>query len=81
MFPSLDAVHELILASGALPCAAWLDGTTDRENATEGWLGFLVGKGVVALNIIPDRNWNIAEPEARRITVRSSPCRPGTGGA
>jgi hypothetical protein len=28
-----------------------------------------VGKGVVALNIIPDRNWNIADPEQRRLKV------------
>ena len=30
----------------------------------------LIGKGVVALNLIPDRNWNIADPEARRQKVQ-----------
>jgi hypothetical protein len=69
MFPSLDDFHELILACGALPCAAWLDGTTSTEQAIEEWLRFLIGKGVVALNIIPDRNWNIADPEMRRLKV------------
>jgi hypothetical protein len=71
MFPSLDTFHDLIVACGALPCAAWLDGTTATEQAVEDWLEFLVGKGVVALNIIPDRNWNIPDPEAKRIKIRN----------
>jgi hypothetical protein len=71
MFPALEAFHELILACGALPCAAWLDGTTSTEQALEDWLGFLVGKGVVALNIIPDRNWNIADVAMRQRKVEN----------
>jgi hypothetical protein len=30
----------------------------------------LIGKGAVALNIIPDRNWNVADPETRRVKVQ-----------
>jgi hypothetical protein len=71
MFPSLKAFHELIVACGALPCAAWLDGTTTVEQAIEDWLHFLIGKGVVALNIIPDRNWNIPDPEVKALKVRN----------
>ena len=71
MFPSLEDFHELIVACEALPCAAWLDGTTDTEQAAEDWLDFLIGKGVVALNIIPDRNWNIPDPEIKRVKVRN----------
>jgi hypothetical protein len=71
MFPSLEAFHQLIVACGALPCGAWLDGTTSTEQAIEDWLGFLVGKGVVALNIIPDRNWNIVDPATRQRKVRN----------
>lgn len=71
MFPSLEEFHELIVACGALPCAAWLDGTTAAEQAVDDWLGFLVGKGVVALNIIPDRNWNIPDAELRRVKLRN----------
>jgi hypothetical protein len=48
-----------------------LDGTLAAEQDIEGWLGFLIEKGVVALNIIPDRNWNIADPEVRRLKVRN----------
>jgi hypothetical protein len=71
MFPSLEAFHELIVACGALPCAAWLDGTTAVEQAIEEWLAFLVAKGVVALNLIPDRNWNIPDAETRRLKIQN----------
>lgn len=69
MFPSLEAVHSLIVACGALPCAAWLDGTSAAEQDPARWLEFMVGKGAAALNIIPDRNWNLADPENRRLKV------------
>jgi hypothetical protein len=71
MFPSIEAFHQLLVACGALPCGAWLDGTTSTEQAMEDWLGFLVGKGVVALNIIPDRNWNIVDPATRQRKVKN----------
>jgi hypothetical protein len=71
MFPSLEDLHELIVGCGALPCAAWLDGTTAVEQDPEAWLGFMVGKGVVALNIIPDRNWNIADPSVKRLKLQN----------
>ena len=71
MFLSLEAFHTLIVACGALPCAAWLDGTSAAEQAIDEWLGFLIDKGVVALNIIPDRNWNVADPQTRRLKVQN----------
>jgi hypothetical protein len=71
MFPSLEQFHRFIVACGALPCAAWLDGTTTVERDPETWLGFLINKGVVALNIIPDRNWNIADPATRQRKVEN----------
>jgi hypothetical protein len=70
-FPTVEEFHELIVACDALPCAAWLDGTSAGEQAIEELLGLLMGKGVVALNIIPDRNWNIADPETRRVKVQN----------
>jgi hypothetical protein len=71
MFPSLERFHELIVACGALPCCAWLDGTSATEQAIEEWLEFLIARGVVALNIVPDRNWNIADLNVRRRKVRN----------
>ena len=69
MFPTVEELHELTVACGALPCAAWLDGTLAGEQAIEELLELLIGKGVVALNIVPDRNWNIPDPEVRRLKV------------
>ena len=69
-FPIIDEVHHLILACGALPCVAWLDGTLPGEQAIGELLELHIGKGAVALNIVPDRNWNIADPEARRLKLQ-----------
>ena len=70
-FPSLEDVNKLIVACGALPCAAWLDGTSAGEQAIEELLDLLISKGVVSFNIIPDRNWNISNPEVRRVKVQN----------
>ncbi|MDO8971490.1 MAG: hypothetical protein Q7U74_12425, partial [Saprospiraceae bacterium] len=68
-FPSLEAVNQMIVACGAIPCAAWLDGTLPGEQAIEELMELLIGKGAAALNIIPDRNWNIPDPEVRRVRL------------
>jgi hypothetical protein len=69
-FPTVDQFHRLILTCEALPCAAWLDGTRRGEEDIEELMDLLISQGVVALNIIPDRNWNIADAETRRVKVR-----------
>ena len=70
-FPTLDEFHRMILAADALPCGTWLDGTTEGEQAIGELLELLIGNGVVALNLIPDRNWNLADAEERRIKVQN----------
>lgn len=70
-FPTLEKVNALIVACGAIPCAAWLDGTSAGEMDIEKLLDLLIRKGVAALNIIPDRNWNIADPEKRKVKVQN----------
>ncbi len=69
-FPSLDDVHKLIRACGALPCFAWLDGMSAGEQAIDELLGLMISKGVVALNIIPDRNWNLSDPAVKRVKLQ-----------
>jgi len=70
-FPLVEEFHELIVQCGALPCFAWLDGTSAGEQAIGELLELLIDKGVVAINIIPDRNWNIADAETRRLKVQN----------
>ena len=70
-FPKVEAFHKLITACGALPCAAWLDGTSPGEQAMEELLTLLIDKGAVALNIVPDRNWNIADPDVKQVKVQN----------
>ena len=70
-FPTVADFHALIVQCGALPCFAWLDGTSTGEQAIGELMELLTGQGVVALNIIPDRNWNIADPEIRRRKVQN----------
>ncbi len=69
-FPSVEDFHRLIIACGALPCAAWLDGTLPGEQDIDELLALLIDKGVVALNIIPDRNWNIADPDTKQLKLQ-----------
>jgi len=61
-FPTLDEVLAMVQASGAIPAATWLDGLSDGESDMAGQLELLMSKGVAALNIIPDRNWNLDDP-------------------
>jgi len=66
-YPSLEEVMGMIKEEGALPAAAYLDGTSDGEKDIKGLLEYLLKKGIVLLNIIPDRNWNIKDPKAKEI--------------
>lgn len=68
-FPTIEEFHTFIEACGALPCVAWLDGTSAGEQAMEELLSLLIDKGVVTLNIVPDRNWNIADPVVKALKV------------
>lgn len=78
-FPALEETVEMVISSGGLPTATWLDGTSAGESDPAEWLRFLQRKGLVVLNIIPDRNWNIPEPgekalktEKMRAVVRAA---------
>lgn len=64
-FPPLDDVVRMILECDAVPTSAWLDGTSAGEARPADMLECLVAKGVAALNIIPDRNWNLPDPSER----------------
>lgn len=59
-FPTLEELNAFTQACGALPCFPWLDGTSAGEQDPGELLDFMRAQGAVMVNIIPDRNWNIA---------------------
>ncbi|NSW58185.1 MAG: hypothetical protein HPY44_19430 [Armatimonadetes bacterium] len=64
-FPPVDDFIQWVLSCDAIPMITWLDGTSGGEEDGRAMLECMVAKGAAALNIIPDRNWNIKDPEAR----------------
>jgi hypothetical protein len=68
-FPRVPQVNAMTIACGAIPCATWLDGTSDGEKAADELLGLLIDQGVGVLNIIPDRNWNYPAGPERDLKV------------
>jgi len=64
-FPTLDDVTRFIQQCGALPCYGWVDGFSEGEEAIDEILATVIPKGVVMANIVPDRNWNFADPAVR----------------
>jgi hypothetical protein len=70
-FPGVDQFHEMVVLLGALPCFTWLDGTSEGERAIDELLSLMVAKGAAAVNIVPDRNWNIPDPEVKRVKVHN----------
>lgn len=70
-FPTVEQVIAMSQEIDALPTATWLDGTNPGEADMPAMLELLAGKGVVAVNIIPDRNWNIKNPDEKRTKVEN----------
>lgn len=70
-FPTLIEVNEFILANGAIPTFAWLDGTSSGEQNIEELLNTMIASGTYAVNIIPDRNWNIKNPEQKQTKLNN----------
>lgn len=70
-FPSVEKAIDMMNAIGALPTMAYLDGTNAGEADMPDLLALCVKKGVVALNIIPDRNWNIKKAEEKANKVEN----------
>ena len=68
-FPPLDEVNRAIIACGAIPSYPFLDGLSEGEKRIGDLLELLIGKGLAALTIIPDRNWNIPDPDLRELKV------------
>lgn len=70
-FPRLDEFNRFVRDEGAIPTVAWLDGTSDGEQNPDALLDLHLSHGALALNIIPDRNWNIDDEDDRAIKIEN----------
>ncbi len=70
-FPAVDDMIAMAAAAGGLPTNTWLDGTNPGEQAPSEIVSHYAAKGVLAWNIIPDRNWRVADPELQKVKVRN----------
>lgn len=70
-FPTVDTVIQMTRGIDALPTMTWLDGTSPGESDMPALLGLVVDKGVVALNMVPDRIWNVKNSDEKRVNVEN----------
>lgn len=70
-FPPVEGVFAFVKACGAIPMESWLDGTSEGERDGKALLELSKSKGAAALNLIPDRNWNIADKKAKAIKTEN----------
>lgn len=68
-FPPVERFISWVDSCGAIPMITWLDGTSEGEKNGREMLECMKAKGAAALNIIPDRNWNIADAAERKIKI------------
>ena len=69
-FPPIREVIEMVVACDALPCSTWLDGTRDGEEDADAMCDWFLAMGCPAMNIVPDRNWNLADADEKALKVR-----------
>ena len=68
-FPLMRDMNRFALSIGGIPTATWLDGSSPGEQTIEELLDLHMAAGTSALNIIPDRNWNIKDAAVRKAKV------------
>ncbi len=70
-FPEMKDFINMTQDSGAIVVGNWLDGTTEGEKNPEEFLEFMIASGIKVMNIIPERNWNIQNPEEKTKKVKN----------
>jgi hypothetical protein len=64
-FPEISKMNHFILQAGGLPTLTWLNGLSEGEQHIEELLQLEMQSGVVAVNIIPDRNYSPGVQDTR----------------
>ncbi len=70
-FPLMTEVNKFVARLGAIPTQTWLDGTSQGEKDIEELVDLQMAAGVAALNIVPDRNWNIKDAAVKAVKVKN----------
>lgn len=70
-FPPTEDVYAWMRNCGAIPTDSWLDGTSAGETRARELLECNRGLGARALNLIPDRNWNVKDPAEKRCKLEN----------
>ncbi len=70
-FPDVGQVYAWIKDCGAIPMDSWLDGTSAGESRARELFECNRALGARALNLIPDRNWNVKGAEEKRIKLEN----------
>ncbi len=70
-FPEVGGVYAWIKSCGAIPMDSWLDGTSAGEARARELFVCNRSLGARVLNLIPDRNWNVKNPEEKRIKLEN----------
>lgn len=68
-FPPAEEFIRWVRSCRAIPMVAWLDGTSPAEEDPQALLESLTAKGAAAVNIIPDRNWNVADADQQSLKI------------
>ena len=71
-FPTIEETIAMIRDTDALPAYGWLDGTSAGEKNVKELLQFLLKKGVLIQNTIPDsKNWSNKDDNERAVKIRN----------
>jgi hypothetical protein len=68
-FPPMEDFCAWVKSCDAIPMESWLDGTSAGEKDAKAILECSVAKGTQCFSIVPDRNWNIKDPEQKAVKV------------
>ncbi len=62
-FPKMAETNQFVLAAGGIPTMTWLNGVSDGEKEIRRLIQVAMDCGVVAINIIPDRNFTAGKKD------------------
>ncbi|MCL5408541.1 MAG: hypothetical protein M1135_00725 [Candidatus Omnitrophica bacterium] len=70
-FPLIEDVIKNTRDEGGIPVGTWLDGTNEGEGNPYEHIEFLIEKGIKAITIIPERNWNVKNQDEKKIKMEN----------